>query len=286
VADDQYGSIYSSEQQDQAVCYHEYATGADGTVYCPKCGSVLRGSTYDNYRTHHDALPPDESFHHWGWIVLAGVVVIAIVVTLAWVNFSKRPTPIASPNGPETIELANEPLQSSAGTAGPGAVYTRADGVTFIPLASYTIWAKVVGLRSYAGYDKGASGFPIDLALVWGDVAKSDYNKYVSFNFSDTSSTNEWLESRLKTETQPWTMGYYQSHVSNNHICPANQNLYNAIMSVKKGDQVILKGYLVEAKTSAGKRIMASSQIRTDTGGGACETFYVQSVQIGDKVYE
>ncbi len=60
------------------------------------------------------------------------------------------------------------------------------------------------------------------------------------------------------------------SHLSNNHIIHATENVKKAVETMKVGDKVVLK----------------TSVTRTDDSDGACEVFYVKSVRIGNKIYE
>ena len=56
-----------------------------------------------------------------------------------------------------------------------------------------------------------------------------------------------------------------------------------ALRAVRVGDQVHVRGYLVDYITfrngaPAGTRV--SSEVRTDTGPGACEVLYVESLDV------
>jgi REP element-mobilizing transposase RayT len=211
------------------------------------------------------------------------VVVIALVAVLGWKYSSRRPEAVALGEQASVIDMSREPEQVDTAHK---VLNTNADKVSVSSLTTYRIWAKAICVRAYAGYDRGSSGFPIDLGLAWGDVGKSDYKKYVSMHFSNDEATNQWLMFQFKTEDSPWTTAYFESHVSNNHICPASANIYNAIMSLKTDDSVYLEGFLAESFGRQGDTRLVSSLSRTDTAGGACECFYVTKAQIGDMVYK
>lgn len=280
-----YGGYPQGGQVEQADCLHKYVTGADGAVYCEKCGSVLKDNyAFQSYRPSRPAVPAKKAFSGRTLVALIAIAIVIVAGVVAWSLMGKRPAPVASVDKPEVINLSNEPIQDLISQN--EVIYKREDGMSYNPLASYKIWAKVLGVRSYAGYGKGSSGFPIDLALTWGDVAKSDYEKYVSFHFSSDYSANQWLMFQYKTDSPPWSTGYFDAHVSNTHVCPATENLYNAIMSLKHNDEVILEGYLARSVSPTGQFVLGSSLSRTDTEAGACEAFYVQKVQVGDKVYK
>ncbi|MBU4179087.1 MAG: hypothetical protein KJ625_03985, partial [Actinobacteria bacterium] len=98
---------------------------------------------------------------------------------------------------------------------------------------------------------------------------------------------NQWLNVKYRSDSLPdgMTGTYVMSHLSNNHVCPATENIYNALVRLKKGQEMLLQGYLVRAQAADG-RVMSSSLTRDDDEGGACECFYVERLQVEDKVYE
>jgi hypothetical protein len=280
----QYGGYAPGEPVDQQSCIHKFVSAPNGQAYCEKCGAVLRGGAGGRGRSTGGAEARRGSIP-WGWLVLAAVVVLAGAAVFGWKYATKRPAPIVSAAKPQVIDIAEEPVQIDVakGTV----LYKRSDGMTFPAFASYKINAKVIGVRAWAAHDKASTGFPIDLALTWGDVAKSDYHKYVDFHFTSDYLANQWLMFQFRGGVEPpWTQDYFLSHVSNNHVCPASQNLYNAVMSLKEGDEVVIEGYLSGSTGVDGKLKMNSSLTRGDTGAGACEAFFVQKLQVGSRVYE
>lgn len=268
----------------QPECIHKYVTRADGTVTCEKCGSVLRTGGFEAYNSYARPSPvqPARASSPWRWVIIAGVIALAVVAVLGWKYSTRHGTPVAVGDKPETIDLSYEPVQTDPGKN--FLVLSRGDGLTIVTRAKYKIWGKVVGVRHFAGFDKAATGFPIDLGLAWGDVGKSDFDKYVNFYFSNDEKYNQWLMYKYD-RALPWDEGYLTSHVSNNHICPATLNLFNAITALKKGDLVVLEGYLAESRSSNGQS-MDTSLSRGDTGAGACEAFFVQKMQVGNTVYK
>lgn len=63
------------------------------------------------------------------------------------------------------------------------------------------------------------------------------------------------------------------------HRIPANDGIEHQRKSIRAGNRVHLKGYLVEATGKDGFR-WKSSLTRTDTGGGACELILVESLYV------
>jgi len=275
------GSGYGSPQGE---CLHKFVTGADGAVYCQKCGTVLYDSMFPASGPGPVTTAPEQksTSYRW-WLILAAAVVIALVAVLGWKYSTKRPEALASGEQASAIDLSKDPEQVDTAHK---VLHVNADKVSISSLTTYRIWAKAICVRAYAGFDRGSTGFPIDLALAWGDVANSDYAKYVTMHFSNDEATNQWLMFNMKSEDTPWTEAYFESHVSNNHVAPATENIYNALMSLKQDDTVYLEGYLAESFGHQGDTRVVSSLSRMDILGGACECFYVTKAQIGDKVYK
>ena len=70
-------------------------------------------------------------------------------------------------------------------------------------------------------------------------------------------------------------------HSSNNHIIAANGDIEMKVWSIRRGDHVRLKGYLVnlDGNGDGGKTYhWHSSTTRNDTGNHSCEVFYVTEV--------
>jgi hypothetical protein len=62
------------------------------------------------------------------------------------------------------------------------------------------------------------------------------------------------------------------------HLIPASSTVRDTLLSTRPGNVVTLSGYLVGASRSDGFT-WNSSLTRDDSGNGACELMYVQSVQ-------
>ena len=66
---------------------------------------------------------------------------------------------------------------------------------------------------------------------------------------------------------------------ANMHMIPADDRVEAALKSVRPGQIVTVRGYLVEARAPDGWR-WRSSMTREDTGAGACELIWVESVSM------
>lgn len=215
------------------------------------------------------------------------IVPVAVVLLVVFaVKFANRiPDPVPSTEKPGRIDVYAEPAQNAVENGEP--LYRGPAGAEVRPLAEYAISAKVLGARINRRYGEGDGLFPIDLALAWGKVADSDYDDYLDYHFDNIWIYNQWLMYRVDPDRLPngITQGYIVSHISNNHVFPANENVYDAVAHLRKNQEVLLAGFLVSAKEPNG-RTMTSSMSRTDSDAGACECFYVTRVQVEGVVYE
>ena len=63
------------------------------------------------------------------------------------------------------------------------------------------------------------------------------------------------------------------------HIVPADPQVLRQLKKIRSGDIVQATGYLVDIDHPSGFR-WRTSLSREDTGGGSCEIFYLQGIQI------
>ena len=63
------------------------------------------------------------------------------------------------------------------------------------------------------------------------------------------------------------------------HMIPASASVERSLMKLREGDVVVLQGYLVDVDHDSGWR-WRTSMTRTDTGAGACEIVYVESIAV------
>jgi len=152
---------------------------------------------------------------------------------------------------------------------------------TLTPVARYKIAAVVVGKEFYSlGWQ--AQVAPVDVVLVWGKMAEPGYDRYITYSQSD-----RWYHYQYEPDS-PFTNYYVRTHSSNNHIIPANDNIFKAIKTIRKREKITLEGYLVNVNSShKGETFWWNSSVtRSDTGDGSCEVIYVTKIRIGNQIYE
>lgn len=114
-----------------------------------------------------------------------------------------------------------------------------------------------------------------DLCVVWGDNVQSIENlEKIKFWNTNYTCYTQWRGG-------PDAPTFNALQLSNNHLISDDPQVRRKILSAKKGDQITIRGVLVEygdAETNQVERI--SSIVRTDNGNGACETIYVKEVEV------
>jgi hypothetical protein len=148
----------------------------------------------------------------------------------------------------------------------------RVEGWNLTPLATYAIHARVLSTKSYRS-DATAAIAPLDLLLGWGPM--SDTAVIKDMRFSQSNRFGYW-EHDTASRISPADIS---RHAANTHLIPANRYVRDRLTSLKVGSVVRLRGKLIEATPKDGNGSpWRSSLSRTDTGDGACEIIYVESV--------
>lgn len=204
------------------------------------------------------------------------MVASLLVAALAWWMKDALPPPEKL-----VAQLDGEPKQASVNRP---AFSTSVEGVAYRiqPRFSYDISALVVSLHhSDTWWDYAHKAWEdhinlMDLCVVWGGSARRGAYRDISF------SNNQW-ECHWSTSSQQAWAAFDQTEVSNNHMVTDDPAIAKALREIRIGDQVRVQGYLVDYTTlkngvPAGTRV--TSTVRTDTGNGACEVLYVESLEL------
>lgn len=156
-------------------------------------------------------------------------------------------------------------------------------GYELTPLFDYEINGLVVHRMDYTWFSiyKMDSVFPLDLCIMWGDNIKNGVYGEKSLKFSQ--------DTRFCRYSWRGELAFDANEVSNNHILVNNDDLEKRLRGINSGDQVKIKGKLVNV---TGKNIgtpgkydpetfgMGSSIRRNDAEAGACEIIYLEDFEI------
>ncbi len=120
---------------------------------------------------------------------------------------------------------------------------------------------------------------PLDVALVWGPVADPEALRHMRFHLSRRYVSWFW-----DGDLPPRVRGALPSHVSNNHLIPAGEEVARELDRIRVGDLVTLAGELVdiEIRDDSDRVVRRSptSLSRFDVGSGACEQIRVESAKV------
>jgi hypothetical protein len=183
--------------------------------------------------------------------------------------------------GPDELrpELHNEPLQEPLL---PAPFTTTVRGVTYTvnPVADYEIWGLVVSnhdTSTWWNWIHKASNDNlnvVDLCIVFAENVKSggyvglDYSSGQFVCYVQTRSSEKWQ--RFSTRA-----------LSNNHLLADRPSIVSKLRNVQIGDQVRIRGKLASYAHNHGFAFTRGTSLtRDDTGNGACETIYVQEVDV------
>lgn len=179
--------------------------------------------------------------------------------------------------------------------------YTHGKTFFIEPKAEYEITGRILSKNMKLGmWGLGRYDFDyvalIDVFLGWNDVSDIKlFEENISYLKQRKSPDGGRYAYYIVPADSIWSVDYVGSHTSHNHIIPASNNIMSVLYSIKKYDVVKMEGYLVDVYKD-GKVVSMTSLSRSDINetsrgyesynpGGACEVFYVKSIQIGDKIY-
>ena len=147
----------------------------------------------------------------------------------------------------------------------------RKDRYELKALAEFAVEARVLGREDYR-FDAGADLAPVDLALGWGPM--SDSAVLDQIEIQQQHRFYHW-----HTATFPIPRRDIETHSANMHLIPASRAVADRLKSVRLGHIVSLSGYLVDVRRDDGWH-WRSSLSREDTGAGACELIWVETVAL------
>jgi hypothetical protein len=190
------------------------------------------------------------------------------LVACAWlaVDHFVFARPIA--RGPGVV-AAHEPVQTPVGRGAP--VFAK-DGFRVAAVATFELEARVLRSKNYccSGPDRLA---PVDVAFGWGKM--SDEAVLARIDVSQSGRFYYWRYEGAP----PIPHREIERSSANMHLIPATKAIEKRLKSLRPGNVVALKGYLVNVQGDDGFR-WTSSLTREDTGNGACELIWVEDAEV------
>jgi hypothetical protein len=171
---------------------------------------------------------------------------------------------------PPGILVATEPVQRDLDPP----PHFDARGHTLYARARYDITARVLRKEIYH-VDGGADLAPVDLGVGWGPL--SDTRVIDDLEFSQMGRFFYWHTKR--GVELPVAANMLITHAAQMHLIPASDALESRLKRLRPGQIVTISGYLVDVRGPAGFA-WNTSLTRTDTGNGACEIVWVESLAV------
>ena len=194
-----------------------------------------------------------------GRILIFSVIVLCYLVIRDWDS-----KPIEHPPG---ILVAEKPQQADLQPS-----VFKLDDYQLTRKASFEIRARVLSKEPYY-LNRTADLSPIDLALGWGVMSDS-----AVLNKIDISQSSRWYRTKYELPSPiPEQQIIFNS--SNMHMIPASKSIERSLKKLRKGDIVLIQGYLVDVDHDSGW-YWRSSMSRNDTGDGSCELVFVESMSV------
>jgi hypothetical protein len=147
-------------------------------------------------------------------------------------------------------------------------------GHTFTARARYDITARVLRKEIYR-LDGGAGLAPVDLGVGWGPM--SDTRVIDELEFSQMGRFLYWRPRH--PQSFPVPLPTLVTHAAQMHLVPSTEALESRLKKLRPGQVVTISGYLVDIRGPGGFT-WKTSLTRTDTGDGACEIVWVESLAV------
>lgn len=190
---------------------------------------------------------------------------LGLAAILVWWAWSGRVV-----HRPPGVVVAEAPIQLPVENA----PHLVREGFRIEPLAQFEVRARVLSTERYY-FGRSAELSPEDLALGWGRMSDTTFIDQLNISQSSRFYMYSWANQ------PPLPVGEIINNSANMHIIPADDVVARALRRVRTGQIVRLKGYLVRIDTTDGWR-WVSSTTRSDSGAGACEVVWTESIESED----
>lgn len=180
-------------------------------------------------------------------------------------------TTAAIEHGPGVL-VAEQPIQQNVADS-----VFRFDDYIITRRAEFEIRARVLSTERYY-LRREADLSPLDLALGWGPMSDQAVLDQMTI-----SQSGRWYRTRYDYPA-PIPEQLLISHSSNMHMIPANSSIERRLKKLRVGEIVELQGYLVDVDHPSGWH-WRTSLSRNDTGSGACELVYVESMRVDNPAF-
>ncbi|MFA5808800.1 MAG: hypothetical protein WC935_00500 [Thermoleophilia bacterium] len=246
--------------------------------------AVLGHPGYHAPGRHGHAVPQFGHVTHK--LILEALFMTALLVAVLAVIFNMQNQSVSFASDTNTvsygINTGKDPIQKST-TLFTTNMELNGGVATLTSDMSYSISAKVESAKRYN--DSISEAVPYDLLLAWGKIADTEVDGKLDWDQSDRQGM---VSGSLGGSGADVSSEYVITHVSNNHLVPATDNIRKAMATIEAGDIVRIDGRLVNVRLKTDdSRVLTvnTSKKRSDQGDGACEIIYVEELSINGLSY-
>lgn len=197
-----------------------------------------------------------------GYVVAVGLLSLLLLGSPLQGALLTRP--IRYPPG---IPAPEAPLQSST----PPEHWVRGD-YRFSAVARYELRGRMIKSHEY-WFDRESKIAPLDFTMAWSKASDQSVQDAIS-----VSLWGRYYRWSAQSANLPVSAQTISENMANMHLIPSSPAVLKELRNVSRGSLVTLKGYLVNVEADDGYR-WTSSLSRRDSGPGACELMWVESVE-------
>jgi len=143
--------------------------------------------------------------------------------------------------------------------------------IQIVPKAKITLEARVLSIKNYY-FDTFSDLTPTDIVFGWGPMSDETNLNTIMVRQSDRSFYFEMTNPPIP-QPKMW------SHTANMHLIGSTQDIRDKVGSLRRGQIVQIKGYLVNADAPEGWTLKTSLS-RTDIGKDSSELVWINSLSI------
>jgi hypothetical protein len=137
--------------------------------------------------------------------------------------------------------------------------------------AEFDITARVLERMRYR-HDDFARVSPVDFAMGWGEMSDTAILERMSCSQGSRFYACSWKSADVIDPRR------FTALSANMHMIPATADVEEALLRVRKGQVVMVRGYLVDVIPPGGGGAWRTSLTREDSGPGGCEIIWVTGV--------
>ena len=157
------------------------------------------------------------------------------------------------------------------------------------PIANYKIYGRVLAKHYRPSRLPLALIYPYDVTIGFGDFKHKEVFDNIKVKMAGRVAYWSYSGNAYKKHLYKYFKnGSIEHYWTNNHLCPANENVRNGIAKLRKKDIVYMEGYLVKFKLNKKNGTIEEGTSSTsrnddesfsgDNGYGSCEQIYVTRI--------